>query len=133
MIRYNKVLCCCCRLVTKLCPTLCNPMDCSLPGSSVCGILQARTLESGLPFPSPGGRPNPGIKPFSPALAGRFLTAEPPGKLTRVEKWILESAGISYLPTRCRDLLSIPSLNKSGKAGNGQFLPPGPLRGCHTT
>ena len=27
------------------CPTLCNPMDCSLPGSSVHGILQARTLE----------------------------------------------------------------------------------------
>ena len=27
------------------CPALCNPMDCSLPGSSVHGILQARTLE----------------------------------------------------------------------------------------
>ena len=32
-------------LVTPLCPTLCNPVDCSLPGSSVHGILQARTLE----------------------------------------------------------------------------------------
>ena len=29
----------------QLCPTLCDPMDCSLPGSSVCGILQARILE----------------------------------------------------------------------------------------
>ena len=27
------------------CPSLCDPMDCSLPGSSVCGILQARILE----------------------------------------------------------------------------------------
>ena len=27
------------------CPTLCNPMDCSAPGSPVPGILQARTLE----------------------------------------------------------------------------------------
>ena len=27
------------------CPTLCDPMDCSLPGFSVRGILQARTLE----------------------------------------------------------------------------------------
>ena len=27
------------------CPTLCDPMDCSLPGFSVHGILQARTLE----------------------------------------------------------------------------------------
>ena len=31
--------------VTQLCPTLCDPMDCSPPGSSVPGILQARTLE----------------------------------------------------------------------------------------
>ena len=29
----------------QLCPTLCNPMDCSLPGFSIHGILQARTLE----------------------------------------------------------------------------------------
>ena len=29
----------------QLCPTLCDPMDCSLPGFSVHGILQARTLE----------------------------------------------------------------------------------------
>ena len=34
-----------CRLVTKSCPTLCNSMDCSLPGSSVHGILQARIPE----------------------------------------------------------------------------------------
>ena len=36
---------------------------------------------SGLPFPSPGDLPNPWIKPMSPALAGRFFTTEPPGKL----------------------------------------------------
>ena len=35
---------------------------------------------SGLPFPSPRDPPNPGIKPPSPALAGGFFTAEPPGK-----------------------------------------------------
>ena len=34
----------------------------------------------GLPFPSPGDLPDPGIKPVSPALAGRFFTTEPPGK-----------------------------------------------------
>ena len=34
-------------LVTQLCPTLCDPMDCSLPGSLVHGILQARVLEWG--------------------------------------------------------------------------------------
>ena len=32
-------------LITQSCMTLCNPMDCSLPGSSVYGISQARTLE----------------------------------------------------------------------------------------
>ena len=35
---------------------------------------------SGLPFPSPGDFPLPGIKPWSPALAVRFFTPEPPGK-----------------------------------------------------
>ena len=33
------------REVAQSCPTLCDPMDCSLPGSSVHGILQARALE----------------------------------------------------------------------------------------
>ena len=33
--------------VAQLCPTLSDPMDCSLPGSSICGIFQARVLEWG--------------------------------------------------------------------------------------
>ena len=60
----------------------CDPTDCSPPGSSVHGIFQTRIL-SGLPFPSPGDLPDPGITPVSPAsplLAGRFFTPEPPGK-----------------------------------------------------
>ena len=36
---------------------------------------------SGLPFPSPGDLPHPGIEPEHPALAGRIFTTEPPGKL----------------------------------------------------
>ena len=47
-------------------------MGCSLPGSSVHGILQARTLEW-LPFPSVGDLPDPGIETASPALAGGFF------------------------------------------------------------
>ena len=65
-------------LVAKSCPTLCDLMDCSLPGSSVTGISQVR--KSGLPFPSPGDLPNPGIQPMSPSLAGGFFTAEPSGR-----------------------------------------------------
>ena len=33
--------------VSQSCPTLCDPMDCSLPGSSIHGILQATVLEWG--------------------------------------------------------------------------------------
>ena len=36
---------------------------------------------SGLPFPSPGDLPDPGIEPGSPALESDALTSEPPGKL----------------------------------------------------
>ena len=39
-------VCFCCCLVTQSCPTLCNPMDCSPPASSVRGICQARILGS---------------------------------------------------------------------------------------
>ena len=39
---------------------------------------------SGLLFPPPGDLPNPGIKPISPALAGRFFITEPPGKLVLI-------------------------------------------------
>ena len=69
------------RSVVQSSPTLCHPTDGSLPGSSVHGILPARTLESGLPFPPPGGLLDPGMEPKSdsPVLAGRFFTTEPPG------------------------------------------------------
>ena len=51
---------------------LCDPMDCSPPGSSVHGISQARTLEW-LPCPPPGDLPDPGIKPSAPALQADSL------------------------------------------------------------
>ena len=57
----------------QLCLTLCNTTDCSLPGSSVHGILQARILEW-VAISPPGNLPNPGIEPESPALAGGFFT-----------------------------------------------------------
>ena len=44
-------------LVALSCPTLCNPMDCSLPGSSVRRILQARTLEWVVPFSRGSSQP----------------------------------------------------------------------------
>ena len=67
------------QLVSQSCPTLCDPMDCSLPGSSVNGISQARILEC---FAIPFSRRsfNPGTEPRSPALQGDSLPSEPPGK-----------------------------------------------------
>ena len=61
----------CACMLTQLCLTHCDPKDCSPPGSSVHGILQARTLEW-LPFHSPVDPPDPGIEPASSALAGGF-------------------------------------------------------------
>ena len=65
-----------CAKLLQSCPTLCDPMDCSLRGFSVHWILQARILQWVACLP-PGDFPDPGIKPTyltSPVLAGRFLT-----------------------------------------------------------
>ena len=70
----------CAYSVSQSCPILCDPMDCSPPGSSVQGILQARALEW-VPFPSPGDLPDPGIEPTSPSLEVDSLPSEPPEKL----------------------------------------------------
>jgi len=63
-----------------LCLVLCNPMDYSLPDSSVHGISQAGILEW-VALSYPGDLPNPGIEPSSlasSALAGGFFTTAPP-------------------------------------------------------
>ena len=73
----------------QLCPTLCDPMDCSPSGSPVHGISQARILEWVAIF-SPGDLLDAGTEPTSPALAGSFFTTEPPGKPNNSEiPWVL--------------------------------------------
>ena len=62
-------------LVTKLCPTLCNPMDCSPPWG-----FSRQEYWSGLPCPPPGDLANPGTEPRSWALQVDSLPAEPKGK-----------------------------------------------------
>ena len=42
---------------------------------------------NGLPFPSPGDLPDPGIEPTSPALAGGFFTPEPLGKTNELSRY----------------------------------------------
>ena len=65
-------------LVTQQCLTLCDPVDCSPPGSSVHGIFQ-QGYWSGLPFPSSGDLPDPGTELQSPALQADSLPAGLPG------------------------------------------------------
>ena len=68
------------QLVAHSCPTLCDPMYCSTPpGSSVRGFFR-QEYWSGLPCPSPGDLPDPGIEPGSPALQVDSLPAELLGK-----------------------------------------------------
>ena len=74
--------CVCAQLLSQSCPTLCNPMDCSPPGSSVHGISR-QEYWNGWPFPASGALPDPGIEPASlafPALPGEFFMTVPPGK-----------------------------------------------------
>ena len=79
-----------CAQLLRLCPILCYPMDCSLPGSSVHRILQTRILEwvaiallpgngNGLPLPSSWPRGWTHISCVS-CIAGGFSTTEPPRK-----------------------------------------------------
>ena len=66
--------------VTQSCPTLCNPMDLAhqVPLSME---LSRQEYWSGLPFPSPGDLPDPGIKLQSPALHVDSFQSKPPGKI----------------------------------------------------
>ena len=65
--------------VTQSCPTLCDPTDGSLPGSSVHVIFQARVLEwVSISFSK--DFPNPGIEPGYPTSWAYVLPSEPPGK-----------------------------------------------------
>ena len=70
-------------LGTQLCPTLCDPMDCSPTGSSSLEFSM-QEYRSGLPFPPPGDLPDPGIQhisPVCPALQADSLPTEPSGKV----------------------------------------------------
>ena len=71
-----------CVLNHSVCPTLCDPMDCSPPGSSVHGEgFSRQEYWSGLLCPLAEDLPNPGkIEPRSPTLQEDCLQTGPPGK-----------------------------------------------------
>ena len=85
----NSVIFINCMLVMQLCLILCDPMDCSLPGSPVHGILQARILEwVAIYFSRGSSRPWDWTR--VPCIVDRF-SSEPPGKshttVTRIQFW----------------------------------------------
>ena len=85
-------------LVTQLCPTLCNPIDCSLPGSSVHEILQARILEW-VAFPPLGDLPHPGMEPASPeapALQADLLPLSHQGSPHSMLRTLIKVLHISF-------------------------------------
>ena len=62
--------------VAQSCPTLCDPMDYPYQAPQSMGFSR-QELWSGLPFPSPGNLPNPGMEPRSPALQVDSLPSDP--------------------------------------------------------
>ena len=81
-------------LAVQSCPALCETLCFTPPGSFVHGIFQAKYW-SGLPFPSPGDLPNPGIKPRSPAMQAYTLPSEPPGEPQEVTKAVTMAIGVA--------------------------------------
>ena len=71
-----------CVLVTRSCPTLCDPMDCCPPGNSPLSMEFSRQeYWSGFPFPSPGYLLDPGIEFQSSTLQADYLPFEPSVKV----------------------------------------------------
>ena len=94
--------------VAQSCPTLCDPVDCSPPGSPLSMEFSRQEYWSTLPFPSPGNLPNPGIKPAS------YLPLALPGNPIQVISES-ESEVAQFCPTLC-DLLdcSLPGSSIHG-------------------
>ena len=100
-------------LVTQSWPPLFKPMNCSLPGSSVHAILQARILDwVAICFSRGSSRPRDRTR--SPALQADSLLSEPPGKPHRTTKHKINKEGfpgspvVRNPPCSARDTSSIP-------------------------
>ena len=116
-------------LVTQLCPTLCDPMDCSPPCSSVHGILQARMLEwVAIRFSRGSSQPRDGtwvswIMRFFTIWATREANLLPYA-LNRggKKKSTLDDSVIKNLPANTGDVGSIPGPGRHPGEGNGNLL-----------
>ena len=85
-----------------MCPTLCDPMNCSPQDSTVCGILQARILEW-VAIPFSRGSSQPRDQTWSSCIAGGFFTTEPPASRHTISSFSMHGPGSTHdfalLPT----------------------------------
>ena len=104
-------VCVCVYSVTQLCLNLCDPMDCSPPGSSVCGILQARILEW-VAISSSRGSSWPKDRTqvsFVSCTAGGFFTTESLDKPLLASTLGQKDTHCYILSCRCENSLTLPS------------------------
>ena len=94
--KFSVTLCCGCSLVAKSYATLCDPMDCSLPASSVHGISQARILKWVAISFSRGIYPTQGLNLGSPALQANSLPLSQLGSLTIAILKLIGSTTVCY-------------------------------------
>ena len=89
-------------LVAQSCPTLCDPMDCSPPGSSVSGMLQARILEW-VAMPSSRGSSQCRDQTWVSCIAGRFFMIWATGEETaRVITFWCHGTFLCWAPSSCQ-------------------------------
>ena len=106
-----------CVSVTQLCPTLCDPMDCSPPGFSLSMGFSRQEYWSRLPWAAllQGIFPTPGIEPGSQALRVDSLPSESPGKPSAPMPYrVLKNLDIFHLPSSLTPS-SIPHLRGEGR------------------
>ena len=96
-------------LVAQSCPTLFNPMDYNLPGSSCPWGFSRQEQWCGLPCSPPGDLPNPGIEPRSSTLQVDSLPAEPQGKPQKLSRSVVTDS--NECPTQKNEG---PALKKLG-------------------
>ena len=107
-------------LVTQLCLTLCDPMNCNRPGSSFHGDSPGKNTGVGC-LPPPGDLPNPGMEPGSPAsqaLSQLSHQGSPLDQLTIFDNFMWTAKGLSHVDI-CRIYPFSPNLSSHP--------------GCHTT
>ena len=108
----------------QLCPTLCNPVDCSLPGSSVHGILLARTVEW-VAMPSSRGSSSSWDQTHVCCvswIAGRFFTHWATLDAQSLDKTVKFKKKFLVILTNRQDINRYPSLIAEATVAQGQTL-----------